>query len=70
MSKYYDPADVMRHHPIDHLSDETIAEIGRIKASCQILYNLFGGMPQSADMTLAKRRVEEACMWAVKAVTA
>lgn len=70
MAKYYDPADSARANPLEPLSDETKGQIERIRTSGQSFYDLCAELPQSADMTLAKRKVEEAIMWAVKAVTA
>lgn len=67
---YYDPADTARARPLAPLSDETKNQIDRIRTAGQGMYDLLAALPGSADMTLAKRKVEEAIMWAVKAVTA
>ena len=67
---YYDPADTMRHNPLTPLTPETVEDVRNVKLAGQIFYNILADLPQSADMTLAKRKVEEAVMWAVKAVTA
>lgn len=67
---YYDPDDTMRSQPTATLSGETVAQINGIKKYGQEFYDALNDLPQSADMTLAKRKVEEAVMWAVKAVTA
>lgn len=67
---YYDPADTMRQTALKSLSAETVSEIQIIKEYGQAFYTRLNLLPQSADMTLAKRKVEEAVMWAVKAVTA
>ena len=67
---YYDPADTMRARPMTPLTGQTSGDIAVIKQRGQELYDFLAAMPQSADMTLAKRKVEEAVMWAVKAITA
>lgn len=67
---FYAPEDTMRANPLSALDAEAVRRVESIKLFGQQLYDYFGELPQSADMTLAKRRVEEAVMWAVKAVTA
>lgn len=67
---YYDPSDTMRQTALKPLSDQTQNDIDAIKIAGQDLYDVLVNLPQSANMTLAKRKVEEAVMWAVKAVTA
>lgn len=67
---YYEQSDTMRQRPLKELSPDTKTDVNSIKMSGQDFYDLLSELPQSADMTLAKRKVEEAVMWAVKAVTA
>lgn len=67
---YYDPANTMRSGPSARMREDTLMAIANIKANGQAFYDALAALPQSADMTLAKRKAEEAVMWAVKAVTA
>jgi hypothetical protein len=70
MGQYYHDGDVMRQRANTTLSDETIEQVHRIKVAGQKLFDEISLAQSSADLTLAKRKVEEAVMWAVKAVTA
>lgn len=70
MPHYYDPTDVARIKQLEPLSEETTAQIMSIKQEGQAFIEALMAMPQSAEMTLAKRKIEEAVMWAVKGVTA
>ena len=67
---YYDPADVMRNKQLRPLSDETLAEIEAIKVQSQRLLDAFNAAAPSREMSLAKTKLEEAVMWAVKGLTA
>lgn len=70
MSRFYDPTDVMRVNALEALDDDAKGSIAVIKDEGQAFWDILDGLPQSAEMTLAKRKLEEAVMWAVKAVTA
>lgn len=70
MSKYYDPGDVMRLYPLAPLSEMDVGAVEAIKQTAGTLYGLLDSFPPSAELTLAKRKLEESVMWAVKAVTA
>lgn len=70
MSRFFDPTDVMRINQLEPLDDDTQGYIAVIKDDGQAFWDMLYGMPQSAEMTIAKRKIEEAVMWAVKAVTA
>lgn len=67
---YYAPEDTMRVAPLEALSSATLGRIATIKEFGQDFYDFCDELPPSADMTLAKRKIEEAVMWAVKAITA
>lgn len=70
MGQYYDDKDVVRAKPLQPLSEQTINDISAIREAGQAMIEVLAALPQSADMTLAKRKTEEAVMWAVKAITA
>lgn len=62
--------NVMRHAPKTLTTDEMIL-ITRIKDKGLELYELLDNQcPQSREVALAKTKVEEAVMWAVKSITA
>lgn len=59
--------NVMRHE-YRVLSDGEKAFMQAIKDKGQEFYNLIHG-PQSRELSLAKTKIEEAVMWAVKHIT-
>lgn len=60
--------NVMRHQ-YRVLSDEEKAHMQRIKDMGLELHEMLDGIGQSRELSLAKTKVEEAVMWAVKHVT-
>jgi hypothetical protein len=52
------------------LSDTEKADIEAVKDSAQAFYDRVDAIGQSREMSLAKTRIEEACMWAVKHISA
>ena len=51
------------------LSTEELAILGRIKATAEALYDQFELISAGRETSLAKTKLEESVMWAVKAVT-
>ena len=60
--------NVMRH-AYRVLSDKEKATMQKIKDDGLALHEFFDGIGQSRELSLAKTKVEEAVMWAVKHVT-
>lgn len=63
-----EPNNVMRHC-YRALTDGEMAQVRRIKDLGRDLYEFIQTLPTSREVSLAKTRVEEAVMWAVKAIT-
>jgi len=61
--------NVMRHG-YRVLSDEEKAAMQRCKDEGLALWELFDSLGQSRELSLAKTKIEEAVMWAVKHITA
>ncbi|WOF43794.1 hypothetical protein KNJ79_02180 [Sphingopyxis indica] len=61
--------NVMRH-AYRVLSDGEKAQMQRIKDDGLALWNFFDSIGSSRELSLAKTKIEEAVMWAVKHVTA
>jgi hypothetical protein len=57
-------------HAYRVLSDEEKANMQAIKDAGLAFHDLIAGMGQSRELSLAKTKVEEAVMWAVKHITA
>ena len=57
-------------HAYRVLSDEEKAQMQAIKDAGLAFHDLIAGMGQSREIALAKTKVEEAVMWAVKHITA
>lgn len=57
-------------HAYRVLSDEEKAQMQAIKDEGLKLHDLIAGIGQSREISLAKTKVEEAVMWAVKHITA
>lgn len=68
--KYYDGADVMRSTPIATMEANDTAAILAVKLHGQTFYDLLAQLEPSREMSLAKTKIEEAVMWAVKGITA
>lgn len=52
------------------LSDADKANMQAIKDEGQKFFDLVSGLTQSRETSLAKTKIEEAVMWAVKSITA
>lgn len=55
------------------LTDEEKAQLESLKTAAETLYDLFevkSEAPQPREIALAKTNLEQAVMWAVKAITA
>lgn len=61
--------NTMRHQ-YRVLSDAEKAQMQQIKDMGLALHDFIGGMGTSREISLAKTKVEEAVMWAVKHITA
>jgi len=51
------------------LSEEEKQQIARMKETGQVFWDLCDGFAPSRELSLAKTKIEEAVMWAVKHVT-
>jgi len=60
--------NVMRH-AYRVLSDEEKAQMQAIKDGGLAFHDLVDGIGQSRELSLAKTKIEEAVMWAVKHIT-
>lgn len=68
---YYAPNDIMRKKMIidGGLSEEDQHKVDLVKAMGQRFWDLVDSGGQSRELSLAKTRIEEAVMWAVKHIT-
>jgi hypothetical protein len=60
--------NVMQHQYRELTEDEK-GQMQTIKDQGLLLYNSIDGIGQSRELSLAKTKVEEAVMWAIKHVT-
>ena len=58
------------HKAYRPLSDEEKASMSDIKDKAEELFSLFDKAPQGREVALAKTNLEQAVMWAIKAITA
>lgn len=61
--------NTMRHQ-YRVLSDAEKANMGKIKDMGLEFHNFVGGIGNSREISIAKTKIEEAVMWAVKHITA
>lgn len=61
--------NTMRHQ-YRVLTEEEKGRVGMVKLKSEELLNYLAALPPSREMSLAKTKVEEAVMWAVKGITA
>lgn len=61
--------NTMRHQ-YRVLSDAEKANMQAIKDEGLTFFSLIDGLPASREVSLAKTKIEEAVMWAVKSITA
>jgi len=66
----YSSADTMRQAPQRALHIAETDNIAAIKVAGQDFYGVVESMGNSREISLAKTKIEEAVMWAVKHVTA
>lgn len=70
MAKYYDAADTMRSNPLGPIEPADISHMNAVKSTGQGFYDMLNALPPSREMSLAKTKLEEAVMWAIKGITA
>lgn len=70
MAKYYDAADVMRSNPTAKIEPADLSHRNAIKSTGQSFFDMLNALPPSREMSLAKTKLEEAIMWAIKGITA
>lgn len=70
MARYYDKADVMRRKALEPISQDDVGRIAAVKEAGQLLHDILENLEPSREMSLAKTKLEEAVMWAVKGLTA
>ena len=51
------------------LTDAEVANMNAVKAAGRDFFDLVASMPASREISLAKTKIEEAVMWAVKGIT-
>lgn len=56
-------------HSYRPLSDEEKAQMDEVKDAGQALLDLIGSLGVSRELSIARTKIEEAVMWAVKHVT-
>jgi hypothetical protein len=64
-----EPNNVMRQ-TVRRLSDAERGQVQAVKDKGLEMHELFTSLGSSRELALAKTKVEEAVMWAVKAITA
>ena len=69
MGKHYDDTDVMRIALRDPLTQEEGLAVTDIKLAGARLWEQLSVLPPSREVSLAKTKLEEAIMWAVKGIT-
>jgi hypothetical protein len=65
----YDPSDITRIKPVRQLTEAEVANMNTVKSAGREFYDLVASMPSSREISLAKTKIEEAVMWAVKGIT-
>lgn len=66
----YPAEDIMRAgKPLRALNEAEIANLNAIKSAGRDFFDLVASMPASREISLAKTKIEEAVMWAVKGIT-
>lgn len=67
---HYDPLDVMRRTIVNPLSRGDLELVDEMKQAGQLLHDMLDAHEPSREMSIAKTKLEEAIMWAVKGITA
>ena len=70
MAHYYAANDTMRRNALVALSGDDVARIEQVKLFGQEFHDKLSDLGASRELSLAKTKVEEAVMWAVKHITA
>jgi len=66
----YPREDVMREgKPLRALTDAEISNLNTVKSAGREFFDLVASMGSSREISLAKTKIEEAVMWAVKGIT-
>ena len=66
----YPASDVMRAgKPLRALTEAEISNMNTVKSAGREFFDLVSSMPASREISLAKTKIEEAVMWAVKGIT-
>jgi len=65
----YDPSDITRVKAVRQLDEAEIANMNAVKTAGRDFYDLVNSMGQCREVSLAKTKIEEAVMWAVKGIT-
>ena len=69
-NRAYDPSDITRIKPVRQLTEAEVANMNTIKSAGREFFDLVASMGNSREISLAKTKIEEAVMWAVKHITA
>ena len=70
MAHYYAANDTMRRNALVALSGDDVARIEQVKLFGQEFHDKLTDLGASRELSLAKTKIEEAVMWAVKHITA
>ena len=66
----YPAEDVMRSgKPLRALNEAELANLHSVKSAGREFFDLVASMGNSREISLAKTKIEEAVMWAVKGIT-
>jgi hypothetical protein len=66
----YPASDVMRAgKPLRALNEAEISNMNTVKSAGREFFDLVASMPASREISIAKTKIEEAVMWAVKGIT-
>lgn len=65
----YSSDDITRVKAVRQLTDAEIANMNAVKSAGRDFFDLVASMPASREISLAKTKIEEAVMWAVKGIT-
>lgn len=69
-SPVYPSEDIMRAgKPLRALNESEIANLNSVKSAGRDFFDVVASMPASREISLAKTKIEEAVMWAVKGIT-
>jgi len=65
----YDPKDITRVKAVRQLTEAEVNNMNAVKSAGREFFELVASMPASREISLAKTKIEEAVMWAVKGIT-